>query len=187
RLLLAWALSALALLVAAAIVPGAVVHDYRSALVAAAAIAVLNAVLPPLVAAIRLPFMALLGFFVVLALDAPILLAADHLTDGHLTVSSFWSALGVALPAAAGGVVLNVVLGTTAAAAYASRVTQPPPRRSDPRAPARAAAASSPARPTTSSSRPAAARLSGTRTPATARSSPTGSTSCARSSCSGGR
>ena len=124
RALLAWAVSGIALLVAAgvvpgasvhnfrtalaaAIVPGAVVHDYRSALVAAAAIAVLNAVLPPLVAAIRLPFMALLGFFVVLALDAAILLAADHLTNGDLTVSSFWSALGVALAAAAVGVVLN--------------------------------------------------------------------------------
>ena len=133
RLLLAWALSALALLVAAAIVPGAVVHDYRSALVAAAAIAVLNAVLPPLVAAIRLPFMALLGFFVVLALDAAILLAADHLTNGDLTVSSFWSALGVALAAAAVGVVLNVILGTNDDDTYAFRVIQRIARRSDDR------------------------------------------------------
>src|SRR5213595_1674978 len=130
RLLLAWALSALALLVAAAIVPGAVVHDYRSALVAAAAIAVLNAVLPPLVAAIKLPFMVLLGFLVVLALDAAILLAADHLTNGDLTVSSFWSALGVALVAAAVGVVLNVVLGTNDDDTYSLRVIQRIARRS---------------------------------------------------------
>src|SRR2546430_6487933 len=66
RLLLAWALSALALLVAAAVVPGAVVHDYRGALVAAAAIGGLNAVLPPLVAALRLPVMALAGLLILL-------------------------------------------------------------------------------------------------------------------------
>src|SRR5881394_3965098 len=130
RLLLAWALSALALLVAAAIVPGAVVHDYRSALVAAAAIAVLNAVLPPLVAAIRLPFMALAGFLIVLALDAAILLAADRLTNGDLKVSSFWSALGVALVAAAVTVVLDVVLGTNDDDTYAVRVIQRIARRS---------------------------------------------------------
>ncbi len=130
RLLLAWALSALALLVAAAIVPGAVVHDYRAALVAAAAIGVLNAILPPLVAALRLPFMALLGFLVVLALDAAILLAADHLTNGDLTVDSFWSALGVALAASAVGVVLNVVLGTNDDDTYSLRVIQRIARRS---------------------------------------------------------
>jgi uncharacterized membrane protein YvlD (DUF360 family) len=130
RLLLAWALSALALLVAAAVVPGAAVHDYRSAIVAAAAIAVLNAILPPIVAAIQLPFMALLGFLVVLALDAAILLAADDLTNGDLTVSSFWSALGVALVAAAVGVVLNVVLGTNDDDTYSLRVIQRIARRS---------------------------------------------------------
>jgi len=130
RLLLAWALSALALLVAAAVVPGAVVHDYRSAVVAAAAIAVLNAILPPIVAAIRLPFMALLGFIVVLALDAAMLLAADSITNGDLSVSSFWSALGVALVAAAVGVVLNVVLGTNDDDTYSLRVIQRIARRS---------------------------------------------------------
>ena len=130
RLLLTWALAALALLVAATIVPGAAVHDYRTALVAAAAIAVLNAVLPPLVAAIRMPFMVLLGFFAVLVLDALILLAVDHITDGDLSVSSFWSALGVALVAAAVGVALNVVLGTNDDDTYAFRVIQRIARRS---------------------------------------------------------
>jgi len=130
RLLLTWALAALALLVAATIVPGAAVHDYRTALIAAAAIAVLNAVLPPLVAAIRMPFMVLLGFFAVLVLDALILLAVDHITDGDLSVSSFWSALGVALVAAAVGVVLNVVLGTNDDDTYAFRVIQRIARRS---------------------------------------------------------
>jgi uncharacterized membrane protein YvlD (DUF360 family) len=130
RLLLAWALSAVALLVAAAVVPGAAVHDFRSALVAAAAIGALNAVLPPLVAAIRLPFMALAGFLVVLVLDAVILLAADSITNGDLSVSSFWSALGVALVAAAVSVALDVVLGTNDDDTYAFRVIQRIARRS---------------------------------------------------------
>src|SRR5690349_10904475 len=84
RLLLAWAVSAAALLGAARIIPGAHVHDYRSALAAAAVIAVLNAILPPIVAAVRLPFVALLGFLVVLVLYALMLLAADHITNGDL-------------------------------------------------------------------------------------------------------
>src|SRR6266700_452994 len=61
RLLFGWILSAAALLVAASIVPGAAVHDFRGALAAAAVIAVLNAVLPPIVAALRLPLMLLVG------------------------------------------------------------------------------------------------------------------------------
>src|SRR6478735_6940895 len=97
RLLLAWAVSALALFGAAWLVPGASVNDYRGALVAAAVIAVLNAILPPLVAALRLPFVALLGFLVVLVLDALMLIATDRITDGDLSVDSFWSALLVAL------------------------------------------------------------------------------------------
>ena len=52
-------------------------------------IAVLNALLPPLVAALRLPFMLVLGFLLVLVLDALMLLAArPRSTDGDLTVDS---------------------------------------------------------------------------------------------------
>jgi uncharacterized membrane protein YvlD (DUF360 family) len=130
RVLLAWALSALALLVAAWVVPGASVKDFRAALVAAAVIALLNAILPPLVAAVHLPFMVLAGFLAVLVLDALMLLAADHLTNGDLTIDSFWSALGVALVAAAVGVVLDVVLGTNDDDTYAFRVIQRIARRS---------------------------------------------------------
>ena len=67
-------------------------------------IAILNAVLPPLVAALRLPLTLVLGFVLVLVLDALMLLAADALTDGGFTMDSFWSALGVALVASAVGV-----------------------------------------------------------------------------------
>jgi uncharacterized membrane protein YvlD (DUF360 family) len=130
RLLLSWVLSALALLGAAWVVPGASVNDFRGALLAAAVIALLNAVLPPLVAAVRLPFVALLGFVIVLVLDALMLLAADHATGGDLEIDSFWSALGVALVAAAIAIALQVVLGTDDDDTYTFRVIQRIARRS---------------------------------------------------------
>ncbi len=130
RLLVAWLVSALALLGAAWVVPGAAVHDFGDALAAAAVIAVLNAILPPVVAAIRLPFVAALGFLVVLVLDALMLLAADWITDGDLEIDSFWSALGVALVAAALGIVIDVVLGTNDDDTYTFRVIHRIARRS---------------------------------------------------------
>jgi uncharacterized membrane protein YvlD (DUF360 family) len=130
RLLLAWVVSATALLGAAWIVPGASVKDFGGALIAALVVAGLNAVLPPIVAAIRFPFMVLVGFLVVLVLDALILLGADRLTNGDLTVDSFWSALGVALVAAALTVLIDVILGTNDDDTYTFRVTQRIARRS---------------------------------------------------------
>ena len=130
RLLVAWVLSAAALLAAAWIVPGADVKNFGSALVAAAVIAALNAILPPVVAALRLPFIAALGFLVLLVVDALMLLAADAITDGDLTVDSFWSALGVALAAAAIGVILDIVFGTNDDDTYTLRVIQRIARRS---------------------------------------------------------
>ena len=53
QLVVSWFFSALALLVAAWIVPGADVNGLPAAIVAAAVIAVLNAILPPIVAALR--------------------------------------------------------------------------------------------------------------------------------------
>jgi uncharacterized membrane protein YvlD (DUF360 family) len=130
RLLLAWVVSALALLAAAWIVPGATVNGFWGALVASAAIAALNAILPPLVAALRLPFVVLVGLVVALVLDALILLAADWITSGDLKVDSFWAALGVAFVAVAVGVVLDVILGTNDDDTFTFRVVQRIARRS---------------------------------------------------------
>jgi uncharacterized membrane protein YvlD (DUF360 family) len=130
HVLAAWALSALALLGAAWLVPGAHINDFSSALVVAVVIAALNAILPPAVAALRLPFIALLGFLLVLVVDALMLMAADSLTDGDLKVDSFWSALGVAFVATAISVVLEVVLGTNDDDTYTFKVIQRIARRS---------------------------------------------------------
>src|SRR5213592_2996097 len=128
--ILAWILSAAALLAAAWVVPGADVNNFWSALVAVAVIAVLNALLPPIVAALRLPLMLVLGLLLVLVLDALMLMAADALTDGDLSVDSFWSALGVALVASAVGVVLDVIFGTNDDDTYTYRVIRRIARRS---------------------------------------------------------
>ncbi|HET9782530.1 MAG TPA: phage holin family protein [Candidatus Dormibacteraeota bacterium] len=130
RVAIRWTLGTASLLVAAWIVPGASVKDFGAAFVAAAVIAILNGVLPPLVAALRLPFTLLLGFLLVLALDVLMLLAADWITGGAFHVGSVWAALGVALVAAAVGVVLESILGTNDDDTYTLRVTQRIARRS---------------------------------------------------------
>jgi uncharacterized membrane protein YvlD (DUF360 family) len=129
QLVLAWLLGAASLFVATLLVPGASASTVAAALFAAAVIAVLNAVLPPLVAALRLPFMALLGFFLVLIVDALMLLLADRISTG-LTIDSFWSALGVALVASGVGIALSVLFGTNDDDVYSLRVVQRIARRS---------------------------------------------------------
>jgi uncharacterized membrane protein YvlD (DUF360 family) len=130
RLLVAWLISASALLVAASVLPGAAVNDFGGALAAAAAIAVLNAVVPPLLAALRLPLMLLTGLVLILVADALMLLAADSITSQDLQIDSFWSALGVAFVASAASVVLEVLLGTNDDDTYTLRVIQRIARRS---------------------------------------------------------
>ena len=92
-------------------------------------IAILNALLPPIVAALRLPLTLVFGFLLVLVLDALMLLAADCVTDGDLSVDSFWSALLVALVASAVELVLDVVAGTNDDGTYTFRVIQRIARR----------------------------------------------------------
>jgi uncharacterized membrane protein YvlD (DUF360 family) len=124
RLLLSWLLSAAALLIAAAIVPGVSVEGFGGAVVAALLIAVLNAILPPMVAALRLPFMALLGFVAVLVLDALMLILASEIRPEAITVDNFGWALLASLVAAAVGVVLDVVFGTNDDDTYTLKVVQ---------------------------------------------------------------
>ncbi|MGH3083851.1 MAG: phage holin family protein [Gaiellaceae bacterium] len=124
RLLVSWLLSAAALLIAASIVPGVSVEGFGGAVVAALLIAVLNAILPPIVAALRLPFMALLGFVAVLVLDALMLLLASEIRPEAISVDNFGWALLASLVAAAVGVVLNVIFGTNDDDTYTLKVVQ---------------------------------------------------------------
>ncbi len=130
RLLASWLVSACALLFAAAVVPGVSIHGFGGAVFAVLVIAILNTVLPPLLAALRLPYMVLLDFVLVLVLDAVMLEAASRVAISKLEVDSFGWALLAALVASAAGVVLDVAFGTNDDDTYAIRVVQRIARRS---------------------------------------------------------
>ncbi len=130
RLVLSWLVSAVALFIAAWIVPHVEIQTFLGALATAAAIAVLNAALLPLVAAVRLPFTLVLGFLVVLVLDALMLLAAASITERGIEVTSFWWALLTALIASGVSVALEVLFGTNDDDTYTLRVIQRIARRS---------------------------------------------------------
>ena len=129
HVVLSWLVAAVAVLIAAAIVPGVSVGSFVDALAAAAGIAALNAVLPPIVAALRLPFTLALGFVTVLALDAVILLIVPHITGRRIVVDSFGAALLAALVIAAATIALEVILGVDDDDAYSLRVIRRIARR----------------------------------------------------------
>src|SRR5688572_2360678 len=81
RLAVAWLVSAVALFAAAWIVPGGHVPDFYGALATAALVGLLNALLPPVVAALRLPYTVGAGFILVLVVDALSLLIASEVDD----------------------------------------------------------------------------------------------------------
>ena len=122
HVLLSWLIATVAVLVAGAILPGVRVGTFGEALVAALLIAALNALLPPIVAALRLPFTLVSGFLIVLALDAGILLLASAIDSTAIHVDSFWWALLAALVISASIVVLDVILGANDDDAYTLRV-----------------------------------------------------------------
>ena len=111
-LIVAWLATGVALMVAAWVLPGVDIRNFGGALVVAAIVSALNAVIPPVLAALRLPLTLVLGFLLVLIADALILQATDALTDGVLTVDNFGWALLAALVVAAVSVVLAVLLGS---------------------------------------------------------------------------
>ena len=101
-------------MVAAWILPGVDIKSFWAALVVAAIVAALNAVIPPVLAALRLPLTLVLGFLLVLIADALILQLAGSadVTEGVFTVDNFGWALLAALVVAAVSVVLAVLLGS---------------------------------------------------------------------------
>ena len=112
RLLVSWIVAAAAVFVASLVVPGFDLDSPGAAFVVAALVAVFNAVLPPLIAALRLPFTLALGFVLVLLVDALALVLADDLVPSFGQVDSFGIALVAALVIAAASIVLQVIIGT---------------------------------------------------------------------------
>jgi len=129
RLLLSWALTAASLWVAAAILPGVDIVGTGGAFLVAAVVAVLNALLPPLLAALRLPFMLALGFLLILVANAFVLKLASDVLENTFAVDNFGWALLAALLVAAVSVVLEVIFGTNDDDTYTLRVVQRIARR----------------------------------------------------------
>ena len=130
RLAVAWLVSGAGVLAAAAVLPGVSVPGFWGALLVAALVAIMNAILPPIIAALRLPFMLGLGFIIVLLVDAWMLKTASRIAPDELTVDSYGWALAAALIAAAVSILLNIVFGADDDDTYTLRVIQRIARRS---------------------------------------------------------
>jgi uncharacterized membrane protein YvlD (DUF360 family) len=128
RLLISWALTALSLWFAALVLPGVDIVDHWGALAVAAVVAIINAILPPILAALRLPFMLALGFVLVLIANAVALQFAGRVLDSF-EVDNFGWALLAALVVAAVSVVLEVIFSTNDDDTYTLRVVQRIARR----------------------------------------------------------
>ncbi|WP_272473335.1 phage holin family protein [Baekduia alba] len=125
RLLVGWIVSAAAVWVTAWMLPGFNLGHSGAALTAALAVALLNAILPPVLAALRLPYMLVAGFLLVLIADALVLMAAAALLpDADVHVAGFADALLAALVITAVSMVLQIVLGTNDDDEYSLRVTR---------------------------------------------------------------
>jgi uncharacterized membrane protein YvlD (DUF360 family) len=130
RLVVSLVVNAISVFVAAWILPGLEVGDFWRALLAAAVIGVLNAVLSPLVAAVRLPYTVATSFLLVLVLDAVILMLTDAATDQAIRVDGFGWALVAAVLISAIATVLDILVGADDDDAYTLRVIHRIARRS---------------------------------------------------------
>jgi uncharacterized membrane protein YvlD (DUF360 family) len=129
RIAISWVFTAIALYVAAGLLPGVDIAKFWDALVVAVVVALVNAILPPVLAALRLPFTLVLGFLLVLALNAFALQLASDVLEQAFVVDSFWWALLAALIVSAVTVVLDVIFGTNDDDTYSLRVVQRIARR----------------------------------------------------------
>ena len=129
HLLTSWLVGTVAVLIAAEVVPGLTVGSFRDAAAAAAAIALLNAVIPPIIAAVRLPFTLAVGFPLVLAIDALILMLVSQIATTSIHVDSFGWALLAALVIAAAMIVVETIIGADDDDTYSLRVIRRIARR----------------------------------------------------------
>jgi uncharacterized membrane protein YvlD (DUF360 family) len=129
RLLVSWAVLTASVYVAALLVPGVGLDKPGAGALVALSLALLNALIPPVIAALRLPFMVAIGFILVLVIDAGLLMIVDAVFPDWLRVDSFGDALLAAVVIAAVSIVLQVIAGTNDDDEYSLRVTRRIARR----------------------------------------------------------
>jgi uncharacterized membrane protein YvlD (DUF360 family) len=129
RLIFSWLVGAVAVFLAAALLPGLDLGSPAEAVLVALALAAINAVLPPLVAALRLPYTVATTLLLVLLVNVLAFRLIDGWTDNALEVGGFGAALVAALVVAAIAMALQEVLGANDDDLYSLRVTQRLARR----------------------------------------------------------
>ena len=112
------------------LLPGLRVDSILGAFALAAVVGVLNALIVPAIAGIRLPLTVLSGFVVVLALDAAVLWFAAERISGSITVDTFGWAIAGALVASAATLTFQIALGVNNDDTYSLRVIERMARRS---------------------------------------------------------
>ena len=127
--IVSWLVGAASVYIAAGIVAGVSIDNPAGALLIAAVIALFNAVLPPVIAALRLPFTLLSGFLLVLFADAGALMLTDELFPEVLGIRSFGDALLASLVMAAVAIVLQALTGTNDEDVYSLQVIKRVARR----------------------------------------------------------
>ena len=129
-MLAGWALAAAGLLTAALLLPGLRVDGVLNAFLVVAVIGVVNALVVPAAARIRLPFTVVSGFVLVLVLDAAVLWVAADTVENAIVIDSFGWAIAGALAAAAATLVFQIALGVNNDDTYSLRVIERMARRS---------------------------------------------------------
>jgi uncharacterized membrane protein YvlD (DUF360 family) len=129
-LLVGWILAVTGLLTAAVLLPGLRIDGLLGAFGVVAVIGIVNALIVPVVARIRLPFTILSGFLLVLILDAAVLWGAAGSVSNSIVVDTFGWAIAGALAAAAATLVFQIALGVNNDDMYSLRVIERMARRS---------------------------------------------------------
>ena len=129
-LLVGWILAVTGLLTAAVLLPGLRIDGLLGAFGVVAVIGIVNALVVPVVARIRLPFTILSGFLLVLILDAAVLWGAAGSVSNSIVVDTFGWAIAGALAAAAATLVFQIALGVNNDDMYSLRVIERMARRS---------------------------------------------------------
>ena len=129
RLLVSLAVLTGSVYIAAGLIPGVALERPGAGALVALSLALLNAIVPPLIAALRLPFMVAIGFVLVLVVDAGLLLLIDEVFNNWIRIDSFADALLAALLISAVSMVLQVIAGTNDDDEYTLRVTRRIARR----------------------------------------------------------
>jgi uncharacterized membrane protein YvlD (DUF360 family) len=129
-MLAGWLFATAGLLAAAVLLPGLRVDGILGAFGVAAAVGILNALIVPAIARIRLPLTVLSGFLVVLVLDAAVLWFAADTIDNSVAVDNFGWAVAGALVAAAATLAFQIALGVNNDDTYSLRVIERMARRS---------------------------------------------------------